>query len=238
VAVHRGTSMFLVPADAPGITFDAVHHLHGSRPHEPGHGLIHYDGVRVGADAMLGDPGRGFAVAQSRLAGGRIHHAMRSIGLCRRALDMMCERAVSRATRDGRLSDKQFVQGFVADSYADLVGFRLSVLHAAWLFDQGDEHGAIRATGVVKVRLPQVLGDIVTRAIQVHGALGITDELPLMGMLTAALALGLADGPTEVHRANLARLVLADHQPTEGMWPTEMRSSRLARAVERYGPQP
>jgi alkylation response protein AidB-like acyl-CoA dehydrogenase len=235
VAVHRGTSMFLVPADTPGIEIDAVHHLYGSAGHEPGHALVRYDRVRVPADALLGEEGRGFAVAQSRLSGGRIHHAMRTIGMCQRALDMLCERALSRTTRDGRLADKQFVQGFVADSYAQLVQFRLTVLHTAWLIDQGDERAAITQIGVLKTLIPKVLHDIVGRTIQVHGALGTTTELPLMGWLTASFALGLADGPTEVHRANLARHVLADHEPTDRPWPTEFREYRQEQALERYG---
>ena len=237
VAVHRGTSMFLVPADTPGIEMDAVHHLYGSAGHEPGHAQVRYERVRVPAEAMLGDEGRGFAVAQSRLSGGRIHHAMRTIGMCQRALDMLCERALSRTTRDGRLADKQFVQGFAADSYAQLLQFRLTVLHTAWLIDQGDEQAAITGIGVLKTLIPKVLHDIVGRTIQVHGALGITSELPLMGWLTASYALGLADGPTEVHRSNLARHVLAGHEATDRPWPTEFRDYRREQAIERYGDQ-
>ena len=237
VAVHRGTSMFLVPADTPGIDMGTVHHLHGSAGHEPGHALVRYERVRVPAEAMLGEEGRGFAVAQSRLSGGRIHHAMRTIGMCQRALDMLCERALSRTTRDGRLADKQFVQGFAADSYAQLLQFRLTVLHTAWLIDQGDEQAAITGIGVLKTLIPKVLHDIVGRTIQVHGALGITSELPLMGWLTASYALGLADGPTEVHRSNLARHVLAGHEATDRPWPTEFRDYRREQAIERYGDQ-
>ncbi len=133
VAVHHGTSMFVVPADTPGVIIEATHHLWGSAGHEPGHALIHYDDVRVPADAMLGEEGRGSRWPSPRLAGGRIHHAMRTIGMCQRALDMLCERALSRTTRGRTLADHQFVQGFVADSVAQLMPFRLTVLHAAWL---------------------------------------------------------------------------------------------------------
>jgi acyl-CoA dehydrogenase len=235
VAVHHGTSMFVVPADTPGVVIEATHHLWGSDGHEPGHALIHYDGVRVPADAMLGEEGRGFAVAQSRLAGGRIHHAMRTIGMCQRALDMLCERALSRTTRGRTLADHQFVQGFVADSVAQLLPFRLTVLHAAWLIDQGDEKAALTEIGVIKVITPAVLGDIARRAIQVHCALGTTTEMPLMGMLMGSLALGLADGPTEVHRSNLARQVLKGYAPPDQPWPTEFKAYRQEAARSAYG---
>jgi len=129
------------------------------------------------------------------------------------------------------------VQGFAADSYAQLLQFRLTVLHTAWLIDQGDEQAAITGIGVLKTLIPKVLHDIVGRTIQVHGALGITSELPLMGWLTASYALGLADGPTEVHRSNLARHVLAGHEATDRPWPTEFRDYRREQAIERYGDQ-
>ncbi|WP_410050165.1 acyl-CoA dehydrogenase family protein [Actinomadura sp. CNU-125] len=132
VSRYEGMSMFLVPTDTPGIEIERNVGLYGEPMNEGFHALIRYDDVRVPAASLLGGEGRAFAVAQTRLGGGRIHHAMRTIGLAQKALDMMCERALSRETQGGRLADKQFVQGYIADSYAQLVQFRLFVLYTAW----------------------------------------------------------------------------------------------------------
>jgi alkylation response protein AidB-like acyl-CoA dehydrogenase len=235
VPVHRGTSMLLVPRDTPGVIIEANHHLFGAQPHEPGHALVHYDNVRVPADAMLGEEGQGFQVAQSRLAGGRLHHAMRSIGVCQRAIDMMCERAQSRFTQGSPLADKQFVQGYVADSFVELMQFRMAVLYAAWLVDTAGEHGARKEIAAIKVALPKVVETILLRAIQVHGALGTTEQMPLFGMFLSGVVLGLADGPTEAHKVNLARQVLKGYQPGDPVWPTEFLGRRLEAAREKYG---
>jgi alkylation response protein AidB-like acyl-CoA dehydrogenase len=235
VPVHRGTSMFLVPRETAGVIIEANHHLFGAQPHEPGHALVHYDNVRVPADAMLGEEGQGFQVAQSRLAGGRLHHAMRSIGVCQRAIDMMCERAQSRFTQGSPLAEKQFVQGYVADSFAELMQFRMAVLYAAWLVDTGGEHAGRKEIAAIKVALPKVVETILLRAIQVHGALGTTEQMPLVGMFMSGVVLGLADGPTEAHKVNLARQVLKDYQPGDPVWPSEFLGRRLEAAREKYG---
>jgi alkylation response protein AidB-like acyl-CoA dehydrogenase len=235
VPVHRGTSMFLVPRETPGVVIEANHHLFGALPHEPGHALVRYDNVRVPNDAMLGEEGHGFEVAQSRLAGGRIHHAMRSIGTCQAAIDMMCERAQSRFTQGSPLADKQFVQGYIADSYAELLQFRMAVLHAAWLIDTGGERAARMEIAALKVALPKVVQDIVLRAIQVHGALGTTQQVPLFGMFMSGVVLGLADGPTEAHKVNLARQVLKDYEPDDPQWPSQSLGRREEAARQKYG---
>ena len=237
VPVHNGASTFLVPRDTPGLTIEATHHLYGSLRHEPGHSLVRYAGVRVPADAMLGEEGHGFRVAQSRLAGGRLHHAMRSIGIAQRAIDMMAERAISRFTQGSSLADKQFVQGFIADSYAELLPFRLAVLHAAWLIDTQGEHAARKEIGALKILTPKVLQSIVTRAIQVHGGLGVTEQLPLMSMLTNGLVLGIADGPTEAHKVNLARQILKGYEAGDPEWPAAFLDRRLEAARAKYGDQ-
>jgi alkylation response protein AidB-like acyl-CoA dehydrogenase len=234
VPVHRGASTFLVPRDTRGLTIEATHHLFGSDPHEPGHSLVRYADVRVPADSMLGEEGHGFHVAQSRLAGGRLHHAMRSIGVAQRAIGMMAERAKSRFTQGSPLADKQFVQGFIADSYTELMPFRLAVLHAAWLIDTQGERAARTEIGAVKVLTPKVIQSIVLRAIQVHGGLGITDQLPLMSMLTNGLALGLADGPTEAHKVNLARQLLKGYEGGDPEWPAAFLGRRLEAARAKY----
>jgi alkylation response protein AidB-like acyl-CoA dehydrogenase len=235
VPVHRGASTFLVPAGTPGLVIEESHHLFGAHRHEPGHSLVRYDKVRVPADALLGEVGHGFEVAQSRLAGGRLHHAMRAIGVAQRAIDMMGERARSRFTQGSPLADKQFVQGFVADSYTELMPFRLAVLHAAWLIDTQGEHAARTEIAALKVLTPKVIQSIVLRAVQVHGGLGTTEQMPLMDMLMQGLALGLADGPTEAHKVNLAKRLLREYQPGDPAWPSEFLGRKLEAARAKYG---
>jgi acyl-CoA dehydrogenase len=235
VPVHRGASTFLIPAGTPGLNVEATHHLVGADPHEPGHSLVHYDNVRVPADALLGEPGMGFLILQTRLAGGRLHHAMRSIGMAQRAVEMMSRRAKSRFTQGSSLADKQLVQEFVADSYTELIPFRLTVLHAAWLIESGDERGARAEIAACKILASQVLKSIGLRAIQVHGALGLTDQLPLVNVLLGGIALGLADGPTEAHKVNLARMLLKNYDGEDPEWPSESLGVRREAARAKYG---
>lgn len=235
VGVYHGTSMFLVPADTSGVEIVRDVGLYGEPLNGGHHALIHYDGVRVPADALLGEAGQAFAVAQTRLGGGRIHHAMRTIGLAHKAFDMMCERALSRETAGSRLADKQFVQGYIADSYAQLAQFRLFVLHTAWKIDKyNDYHKVRKDIAAAKVVMPTVLHDVAWRAMQVHGALGVTNELPLFRMIHGAAVMGLADGPTEVHRTTVARQVLRDHSPSEDLWPSEWIPKKLAAARAKF----
>ena len=174
VSAYQGMSMFLVPTDTPGVKIVRNFGLHGEHEGDGSHALIHYDNVRVPSEALLGGEGQAFVIAQTRLGGGRIHHAMRTIGLARTALDMMCERALSRETQGSRLSDKQFVQGYIADSYAQLLQFRLMVLYTAWEIDKYNDYKKVRKDiAAVKVVMPTVLHDIAWRAMQVHGALGV-----------------------------------------------------------------
>src|SRR5205823_5481812 len=161
VSAYQGMSMFLVPTDTPGVNIVRNVGLAGEPRGEGAHALIHYDEVRVPADALLGGEGQAFAIAQTRLGGGRIHHAMRTIGLAKKALDMMCERALSRETQGSILADKQFVQGYIADSYAQLVQFRLFVLYTAWSIDKYSDYRRVRKDiATAKVVMPTVLHDI------------------------------------------------------------------------------
>jgi acyl-CoA dehydrogenase len=235
VSAYQGMSMFLVPTDTPGVKIERNLGL-GSEPlGEGSHALIHYDECRVPADALLGGEGQAFAIAQTRLGGGRIHHAMRTIGMCNRAFDMMCERALSRETQGSLLADKQFVQGYIADSYAQITQFRLFVLHTAWSIDKYQDYKRVRKDiAAVKVLMPGLITDVVQRAIQVHGALGVSNELPLAGMLLAGPIMGLADGPTEVHKVTVARQVLRNYQASDDLWPSEHRPRKLAEAREKY----
>jgi acyl-CoA dehydrogenase len=184
---------------------------------------------------LLGDEGQAFAIAQTRLGGGRIHHAMRTIGMAQRAIDMMCERALSRRTQGSLLADKQFVQGYIADSYAQLKQFRLFVLYTAWSIDKHNNYLKVRKDiAAIKVLMPGVLHDIAQRALQIHGALGVTNDMPFTRMMVGAAVMGLADGPTEVHKVTVAKQVLRDYKPSEDLWPTRYGPKLKALAREQY----
>ena len=185
-------------------------------------GYVRYENVRVPADHMLGPRGGAFVVAQTRLGGGRIHHAMRTVGLVRRIFDMLCERAVSRHTQGQMLSDKQLVQQMVADSWMEIEAFRLLTLQTAWKIDQHNDYKAVRADiSAVKAMMQKVLHDVSARALQLHGSLGTTHEMPFVQHLVESFVLGLADGPTEVHKVTLARLLLKDRTPSPDVFPSE-----------------
>jgi acyl-CoA dehydrogenase len=236
VSPYQGMSMFLVPADSPGVNIERNVGLWGEPMNEGWHALIHYDHVRLPEEALLGGEGQAFAIAQTRLGGGRIHHAMRTIGMAQKAFDMMCERVLSRETAGSLLADKQFVQGYIADSYAQLVQFRLFVLYTAWQIDKYNDYKRVRKDiAVAKVVMPTMLHDIAWRAMQVHGALGTTNEMPFFGMIHGAGVMGLADGPTEVHKVTVARQVLRDYRPAAGMWPSAWIPGKIEDAQAKYG---
>jgi acyl-CoA dehydrogenase len=237
VSAYQGMSMFLVPSSTPGINIVRNVGLASESRDEGAHALIHYDEARVPADALLGGEGQAFAIAQTRLGGGRIHHAMRTIGMAKKALDMMCERALSRETQGSILADKEFVQGYIADSYAQLVQFRLFVLYTAWSIDKYNDYRKVRKDiATAKVVMPTVLHDIAWRAMQVHGALGVSNEMPFFNMILGAGIMGLADGPTEVHKVTVARQVLRDYKPSDDVWPTQhlpkLRDAARAKLAE------
>ncbi len=238
VSAYQGMSMFLVPTDTPGV--EIVRNIglmgeHFGDGHEGMHALIHYNEVRVPAQSLLGGEGQAFAIAQTRLGGGRIHHAMRTVGVCQKAIDMMCERALSRHTQGSVLADKQSVQNYIADSYAQLTQFRLFVLYVAWEIDQYRDYRKVRHDiAAVKVLTAQVLHDIVQRAIQVHGALGVSNELPLGGYWMMVPVMGLVDGPSEVHRVTVARQILKRYEAAPGAWPTEHLPEKLAAARQKF----
>jgi acyl-CoA dehydrogenase len=215
-------SMFVVPAETPGINILRDVGL-GYQPVGSGReGYVSYENVRVPADHMLGPRGGAFVVAQTRLGGGRIHHAMRTVGLVQRIFDMICERAVSRYTQGDMLGNKQLVQEMVADSWMEIEAFRLLTMHTAWKIDQLNDYRAVRADiSAVKAMMQKVLHDVSARALQVHGSLGTTHEMPFVQHLVESFVLGLADGPTEVHKVTLARQVLKNYQPAAGLFPSE-----------------
>lgn len=228
-------SMFVVPADTPGVEIVRTVPLHGHDPADGAHPYVRYHDVRIPADHILGEVGQGFQVAQTRLGGGRIHHAMRTVGLVRRALEMMCERALSRRTKGEALANKQLVQAMIADSWLELEQFRLLVLKAAWTIDRYQDYDRARGDiAAVKIAMPKVLHDVTARAIQVHGSLGISNEMPLGEYLTESFVMGIADGATEVHKANLAKRVLAGFKATDDLFPTEHLPRRRAEAEAKF----
>jgi acyl-CoA dehydrogenase len=233
---HSRCSMLIVPTDTPGVNIIRNVGTLANAPEldDGAHAYIHYDKVRVPLDAMLGGPGEGFRVAQARLGGGRIHHAMRTVARCQKAIDMMLERAVSRHTQRKMLGDHQFVQGMIADSVIELHQFRLMVLHTAWVIDNMP-HGAAR-TGIsmCKVAAAKIYHDIVTRAVQMHGSLGVTRETPLADMFMHMPNMGLVDGPTEVHKVGVAKAFLSKATPAPGLFPTEHIPTKLAAARARF----
>ncbi|MFT4584869.1 MAG: acyl-CoA dehydrogenase [Gammaproteobacteria bacterium] len=233
-APHRRMSMFIVPADTAGI--EIIRDLETYGEPEATHAYLRYSDVRVPAQNILGERGAAFAVAQVRLGGGRLHHAMRTVAQSQRALDMMCERALSRVTKGEPLAAKQMVQEKIADSWAQLRQFRLLVLETAWMIDnQHDERAIRRHIAAVKALMPQVLHDIASRALQIHGSLGLSTEMPFADWVIHSFHVGLADGPTEVHKVTLAREVLRDYEATSALFPDYHALAEQARAAEIYG---
>jgi acyl-CoA dehydrogenase len=231
---HSRMSMFIVPSETPGVEIVRNVGLMEEPIGEGMHGYMRYNQVRLPLDAMLGGPGEGFKVAQARLGGGRVHHAMRTVGKCQRMIDMMLERAVSRRAQGRLLADHQFVQGDIADSLIELEQFRLLVLKTAWTIDTAP-HGAARTLiAMCKVQMAQVYHAIARRAVHLHGSLGVTNELPLAAMLLGAESLALADGPTEVHKVQVAKAFLKSAKPNAGLFPSEHVPTRLAAAQAKY----
>ncbi|MEA3001800.1 MAG: acyl-CoA dehydrogenase [Sphingomonadales bacterium] len=230
---HRRASMFIVPAGAPGL--EIVRNV-GYGASEPTHAYLRFTGVRVPLDHMLGEPGQGFVVAQTRLGGGRVHHAMRTIAKAREAFDRMCQRVLSRSTKGEILADKQMVQEKIADSWIELEQFRLLVLRTAWLIDKHQDYRRVRKDiAAVKAAMPKLLHDIAGRALHLHGSLGLSDEMPFMNWVTESYFLALADGPTEVHKVTVARQVLRDYAPTAELFPDYHLPRVRAAAMARFG---
>ncbi len=235
-APYQQQSMIIVPSDTPGINIlRNVGHTFAGVPGEGTHAYIRYENVRVPKENVLGGRGNAFVVAQTRLGGGRVHHAMRTVGMARRALELMLERAVSRRTQGELLSKKQLVQEMIADSWLDLEQFRLLVLRTAWKIDRYQDYKRVRGDiSGVKAAMPGVLHRIASRALQVHGSLGTTEEMPFMDMIANAYHLGLADGPTEVHKVTLARTLLSQATPAPGLFPTTHIPAAREAALVKY----
>src|SRR5580658_380879 len=231
VSPYQGMSMFLVPSDAPGIRVLANIGL-GNEPYGEGmHAHVRYEDVRVPHENLLGGEGQAFAVAQRRLGGGRIHHAMRSVASAKRYFEMLCERVLSRSTQGSLLATKQMVQEVVADSWIQIQQFRLLVLYTAWLIDQSSSAATRQYVAACKVLAAQVLTDIGSKTQHLHGALGMSNLMSLGG---GGATMGIVDGPTEVHKITIARQVLKDHRPSPDAWPTNFRPRQLTVARRRF----
>jgi alkylation response protein AidB-like acyl-CoA dehydrogenase len=208
---HRRMSQIIVPTDTPG--FHIVRNIpvmgHVGRGYNT-HAEIRYENCRVPVTNTLGNPGDGFLIAQKRLGPGRIHHAMRWLGQAQRAFELLCKRALEREAFGSTLAEKQTVQNWIADSAAEIQAARLLTQHAAWKIDTGED--ARVEISLIKFWGAKVLHDVIDRAIQVHGALGVTEDTPLASMYRNARAARIYDGPDEVHRMVVARRILRAFQ--------------------------
>ena len=233
---YQGSSMIIVPTDTPGVDIlrdiptmeHPVEHI--GRP--GGHSEIIYRDVRVPHENLIGNEGDGFVLAQKRLGPGRIHHCMRWLGQSKRAFDMLCERAVSRYTHGSYLAEKQTIQNWVADSMAEMTAARLLTLYAAWKMDQVGSSAARVEIAMIKYHGATVLYNVIDRAIQVHGSLGFSTDLPLEHMYRAARAARIYDGPDEVHKVTVARKVLKDYKKVDV--PTDHIPTRRAAAQQKF----
>lgn len=207
---HRQQSMVLVPFDTPGVTIVRGLTVYGYMDQE-GHAEIDFTDVRVPVDNVVGGEGEGFAIAQARLGPGRIHHCMRSIGAAERALELMCARASSRVTFGEPVAARANIQDWIAEARIEIEMVRLLTLKAAWLMDTVGNREARMEIAAIKVAAPDVALRILDRAVQVHGAGGVSQDFPLARYWAHLRTLRLADGPDEVHKRTIARFELAKH---------------------------
>ncbi|MCL2583459.1 MAG: acyl-CoA dehydrogenase family protein [Streptosporangiales bacterium] len=209
---HRQQSQILVPRDTPGLTVKRGMHVFGYDDHDHGgHAELLFDNVRVPASNLIAGEGEGFAIAQARLGPGRIHHCMRSIGVAERAIELMCTRASERVARGKPLSDQGVIRDWIAESRVRIEQLRLLVLKTAWLMDTvGNKaaHGEIQA---IKIATPAAVQWILDKAIQTHGAGGLSQDFPLAAAYAGIRTLRFADGPDEVHKNGLASRELRKH---------------------------
>ncbi|MEV0975839.1 acyl-CoA dehydrogenase family protein [Streptomyces sp. NPDC049915] len=212
---HRQQSMILVPRDTPGVRVERGVHVFGytDGPHG-GHGEVVFDQVRVPAENIVAGEGDGFAIAQARLGPGRIHHCMRLIGMAERAFDLMCERAGSRVAFGKPLAEQGVVREWIAEARVRIEQARLLVLKTAYLMDTIGNKGAHTEIQAIKIAVPAMTEWVLDKAIQTHGAGGVSQDFPLAELWAHARTLRLADGPDEVHRASLARRELRRYQNT------------------------
>ncbi|WP_016700693.1 acyl-CoA dehydrogenase family protein [Actinoalloteichus spitiensis] len=199
-------SMVLVPTDTPGVTVRrGMSHFGYADDDNGGHAEVLFEDVRVPAENLLGEPGSGFAIAQARLGPGRVHHCMRLLGMAERAVELACARAATRTTFGRRLADQGVVREWVAESRVRIDQCRLLVLRAAWLMDREGNRAARDEIQGIKIAVPRAVEWVLDRAVQIHGAAGVSQDLPLARFWAIARSLRIADGPDEVHLRSLGR---------------------------------
>ncbi|MEV7174508.1 acyl-CoA dehydrogenase family protein [Streptomyces sp. NPDC093224] len=209
---RRQQSMVLVPRDTPGVEVRRAMTVYGYEDHDHGgHAEVVFDGARVPVANLIGEEGGGFAIAQARLGPGRIHHCMRLIGMAERAVELMCRRALDRTAFGKPLAAQGVVQNWIADARVTVEQLRLLVLKTAWLMDTVGNRGAHTEIQAIKIATPRAVVGILDRAVQLHGAGGVSQDFPLAELWAAARTLQLADGPDEVHQRSLARRELAKY---------------------------
>ncbi|MGA4842947.1 acyl-CoA dehydrogenase family protein [Streptomyces sp. G45] len=212
--VRRQQSMVLVPRDTPGVEVRRAMRVYGYEDHyHGGHAEVVFDEARVPVANLVGEEGGGFAIAQARLGPGRIHHCMRLIGMAERAIELMCRRALDRTAFGQPLARQGVVREWIADARVAVEQLRLLVLKTAWLMDTVGNKGAHTEIQAIKIATPRAVVDILDKAVQLHGAGGVSQDFPLAELWAAARTLRLADGPDEVHQRSLARRELALHSP-------------------------
>src|SRR6516162_4808450 len=217
--------MFVVPRETPGVEIMDYPVLHNH---------IRYNNVRIPGDHLLGPENGAKVLAQRRLGGGRIHHAMRTVARVKLAFDIMCERALSRESHGKIVAEHQMVQEAIADSYAEINMLRLLVLWTAWTIDNSSTQQARTQIAACKYTCAKVLREVSYRALHMLGSLGTTNLTPLQAMWASAPTMAIADGVDEVHKVTVARNVLKDYRPHPGLWPTEYLPAKREEAKKKY----
>lgn len=234
---HKHASIFVVPAGTPGMEVvrdvGTMSHPKPEFGRPGGHAEVIFRDCRVPADHLIGNPGDGFVLAQKRLAGGRIHHAMRWLGQAQRAFDIMCERAVSRESHGKLLGQHQMIQDYIALSHMEIQSARLVTFQTAWKMDKYGASAVRAELGMVKALVSKTVLGVLDRTIQVCGALGYSADLPVESWYRSTRFGPIGDGPDEVHKSVLARTILKSYKPVEG-WPSEHIPSRRPAAEAKW----
>eukprot|EP00928_Gymnodinium_smaydae_P065286 TRINITY_DN48452_c0_g1_i1.p1 TRINITY_DN48452_c0_g1~~TRINITY_DN48452_c0_g1_i1.p1 ORF type:complete len:503 (-),score=80.76 TRINITY_DN48452_c0_g1_i1:8-1393(-) len=240
---YKGQSIFLVDAKNPGVKIlrnlgvGLAEMRADDRPGMAGgsHGHVQYSNCRIPEDAILGRQGDGFLVQQTRLSGGRIHYGMRAVGLCQKAMNMMMVRVHSRKTQGEILAAKQLVQQMIAESWMELEQLKLLVLRTAWKIDKYNDYKMVRKDiSACKILCSQVTASVARKAIQIHGGIGASWDLPLADMLINGLVLGIADGPSEVHVQVVAKELMRGYSGTPGPFPHYAKDALKRQALKKF----